>query len=383
MVAKVPIATPSQPNTINTSKTTLQTTPDQQFIWNSLDQDTNVYTQSINPATTQTISNPLSTDPGYGRYLKFTFTATGGTGTVAVAAPDAPFNFINSLNFQDAGGVQLFQLDGYSWAMVQKYCGLFGTFGMGDPLLEEDYSAVDAAGNFTFTLRIPFEYALAQGLTAFGNQAALPKCLITTNPISSIYSTQPTTAPTNITVTCDIGYYAIPNNGNILPPNFGASFQAILQSGSPGFSANSSSIVYTNHLGHQLSGVILICRDSTNARVDAYPAAGSRLTVKLSNSIWRYSTTNEITNQMRKIFNTFDPSYSRETGVLVLSNKDSYTQANLGLLDSGLKSKQTTSGTNLSFQGMTWGSGGTSPYGLQIIPLIIAPPSQTIITPGG
>ena len=384
MAMKVPTSAPAQPNTINTQPAVVTSTPDQQFQWATVGSDNNVYTASITePGFVSTISNPLSTEPGYGRCLKLLFTATGGTGTVAVAAADAPWNFINMLNFQDAGGNTLFNLDGYSLYLMNKYCGLNGTYGLGDPALDDEYSAINSAGNFQFVVRIPFEYALAEGLVAFGNQSAMPKLNITTNPISTVYSTQPTTAPTNVQVTCDIEFYTIPNDGNILPPNFGSSFQAQVQSGSPTFGANSATIVNTNHLGHQLSGVIFIIRDSTNTRIDAFPGSGAYLTVKLSNTTWIYKRTGQITNDMRLLFNTFDPPYSRETGVIVLSNKDSYTKANLGLLDSGLKAKNTVGGTTLSFQGNTWGSGGTPPYTATIIPMLIAPPSKTLISPVG
>lgn len=122
--------------------------------------------------------------------------ATGGTGAVAVAAADAPWNVIDSIVLTDPAGNEIFgPLSGYELYLANKYGGY--AFG-GHPKDSPAFTNVAVTGDFEFLLRVPVEASLRDGYGSLPNQdsSAAYRLRIVQADSASIYTTNPTTLPT-------------------------------------------------------------------------------------------------------------------------------------------------------------------------------------------
>jgi hypothetical protein len=323
---------------------------------------------------------------GFAKNLILTVNASGGVnGTTNVATqPDAPFNVIQSVLFTDPNGTPLYSYTGYELYLINKYGGFGAILGLQDPTQQPDYVPVSTGssgtGNFNFTVVIPFEFAKGLGCIPWDNSAALPNIIIQIAPSSAVYSTAPGTVP-SLTITCDIEYYSITPNG-VLPDMFGTTLQIQKQVATPQFAANSSTPIVIPKLGGAMLGLILVIRDTTNARVDAWPQGNNRLFVQLDTNIWLNSRFSILVNEMARQFYNGQP-FSRETGVLVVTRKNSLTDANLGLLDSGIAALATQPNTSITLTGNTWGSGGSGTYTLSVLAPSVVPPAGAVYVPQG
>src|ERR1700689_2312900 len=79
----------------------------------------------------QFVANPMVSSPGWNkgyRVLTSVAPGTGGSGTSALAVPDAPFNIHQLVQMKDAFGTQLLTGPGYDISyLVPYYSGQFGT----------------------------------------------------------------------------------------------------------------------------------------------------------------------------------------------------------------------------------------------------------------
>jgi hypothetical protein len=218
------------------------------------------------------ITQPLKAVGGYLRGLFITVQATGGTGTVAVAAADAPDNTIASLFLRDPLGQPIAQIDGFGLRCIMNFSGQFGMAGFQDPHSLPSYSAIANTGNFTERFYLPLEldsagYCCLPSL----NAAALPTLTIQIAPAATVYSTLPTTVPT-LTVTVDQLYWAAPVGApNVSPPDVGSSAQwsqGICAQTPP---SGQSGRLTMPRVGTYIHTAIAVVRDSTGARVDVWP----------------------------------------------------------------------------------------------------------------
>lgn len=136
---------------------------------------------------------------GFLRFLVLQVEATGGAqGTAVVAATeDAPFAVFDDLTLSDVNGNPIFgPVNGFHGYLAAKY-GAYAH--ITDAKQLPSYSGVNAAGDFTFTLRIPIEISPRDALGSLANQSASQtyKLRYTIAPSASIYTTAPaTTLPT-------------------------------------------------------------------------------------------------------------------------------------------------------------------------------------------
>lgn len=142
--------------------------------------------------------------PAYGflRSLTILVTATGGAGTVAVAAnEDAPFNVLQNVALTEPNGAQIqFFNSGYDLYLAMKW----GGYGLSqDPKGSPVYSPVavgaNASGNFAFLLKLNVELNGRSGLGSLPNQNAAASFIFRCQLAGSgtVYSTAPnTTLPT-------------------------------------------------------------------------------------------------------------------------------------------------------------------------------------------
>lgn len=320
-----------------------------------------------------TITDPLKSAPGYLRGLRMTYTATGGAGTGAIGAADAPFNVGSLVTLKDAFGNPLIVAPGWeAFYLIPLLSGQFGTLTMRDVKNLPSYSAIGATGNFSFSTYLPLEFVKGYGVISLANASLLPTLNINMNPSSSVYSTAPSTnVPTAIDVRCDADFYWLPEGVAVQPPGLGTTCQWVYQQANPTFGSNSTTIVQLPRLGGYLAEIVLILRDSTGARVDAWPSQFRLLVdgVPL------------IDSSLSEVYDDMSISYqgiTRPTGVIGISRKTSLSQESLGLLDTGETFLSTNPGTLIEVQGAPWGTGGTPPYTLSCLIAQVVPSGELI-----
>lgn len=317
-----------------------------------------------------TVTNPLPSAPGYLRYLDFQVSTSGSTSTAAsVFAADGPFNFVNLIQMKDPWGTPLLTGDGYSLIyLLHKYAGqgLSSVFPACNPAQLPSYVATTASGagsgGFTFHSTIPAEGTKGYGTISIGNSSVMPSLLLSTAGSAQVYTTPPSTLPTAVSVNVDEYYYDIDPAYPVIPPGNGTTFQTSVVLGNQSVAANASARVQLPRTGGYLTNLILVARDSTNARQDIWNSTG-RLRLYVD-GVPRFDE-NFIEAQDRMY--AFSEGVTRDTGVICYSFKTSLSQTNYGLFDTLEEAMQTNPGTLLEVEMTPFGSGGTPPYQIQAI----------------
>lgn len=155
---------------------------------------------AINVAAPGTFNFPI---PSYG-YLSavlLTVTASGGTGTTAVAYEDAPWSMIQQILLTDVNGTPIMQLSGYHAYLASKFGG-YRLFGLDATSLTSIFQPVQTSGNFKFVLPIYLEFA-NDGLGVLVNTDASARYnlqVILASGVAAatgpVYTTAPTGFPT-------------------------------------------------------------------------------------------------------------------------------------------------------------------------------------------
>jgi hypothetical protein len=227
---------------------------------------------SANPLLGELVASPLKPVPGYLSYLDVTVVVTGGTGSAAVAAADAPFSIIRNVQVIDAFGNPIASYSGFELALLNVYGGQGGFF---SPLAGGNYVPVmTTAGNFSFHFVIPFELFAGFCSIPAANASAVPNLRIQLGTSADVYATPPTGMPTGISVTVEECYNSIGlTNPNAEPPDNGASHQWFSQPAPQGIGSAGIIDSQLPPLGGWLTTLILVGRDSLGARADAVLAA--------------------------------------------------------------------------------------------------------------
>jgi len=307
------------------------------------------------------ITKTLKPAPGYLRGLWVTITASGGvgTGTAAVAAADAPWSAIQSIQLKDAFGTVVYQSDGYGLFLVNIYSGQKGTAGFQNPASDTQFSAVNTGGNFTFSLYVPLELDNDTGYCSLPamNAAAQMTIQIQLGTSAQLFTTPP--APTLPTIQVDIyeEFWAVPlSDPSLTPPDDGSSHQWSQSQGQVSVASASNTRVPLPDVGTYLSTLILVLRDSTNARIDT--PFSSDLELWVDGVPVRIEHPQRLFTRMLMQFGV-----TRPTGVAVYTFRDSVGRMvdddNLDLL------LPTTPGTLLEVFSGTWGTFGSGPATVQ------------------
>ena len=287
---------------------------------------------------------------GYVRFYPLYVSATGGTGTVAVASADAPYNAIQNLFLRDPFGQPIIQADGYSLFLIDLYGGQSGVFGFGNNTATlPSFQTVQTSGNFQFRIHIPFEMDSSGycSLPAM-NAASQPSIWVQTNPSNVVYSTPPTGVPT-LQLQLDEEFWAAPvDNPQFAPPDVGSSAQWSVTKAPTGIASNQFQRVVLPRVGALTNTLILILRDSTGARVDAYPPFDLSLWVDGVPHL--YETFLERNDKMFTAYGV-----TRPTGVIVYTFRNS-VQTFVSTADTYDLILPTSPATLLEVGG-TWGSG--------------------------
>src|SRR5215469_9509211 len=265
---------------------------------------------------------PIKPAGGYIRYYPLYITATGGTGTVAVASQDAPYNAIQNVFLRDPFGQPIIQADGYSLFLIDLYGGQSGMLSFGNNTATlPSFSAVANTGNFNFRVHLPLELDSSGycSLPAM-NAASQPSIWVQTNPSSVVYSTLPTTVPT-LQLQLDEQFWSAPvDQPQFAPPDVGSSAQWSVTKAPTGIAANQFQRIVLPRVGTFTHTLILVLRDSTGARVDLFPSTDLSLWVDGVPHL--YETLQERSDKMYAQFGV-----TRPTGVIVYTFRNSVQSA--------------------------------------------------------
>lgn len=265
---------------------------------------------------------PIKPAGGYIRFYPLYITATGGTGTVAVASADAPYNVIQNIFLRDPFGQPMIQADGYSLYLIDLYGGQSGMLGFGNNNATlPSFSAVATSGNFAFRTHLPLELDSSGycSLPAM-NAASQPSIWVQLNPSTVVYSTPPTTIPT-LQLQLDEEFWSAPvDQPQFAPPDVGSSAQWSVTKAPTGIAANQFQRVVLPRVGTYTHTLILVLRDSTGARVDLFPSTDLSLWVDGVPHL--YETLAERADKMYAQFGV-----TRPTGVICYTFRNSVQSA--------------------------------------------------------
>ena len=314
---------------------------------------------SINIGQSWQVASPLTSVPGYIRKWRLKFTASGGvngTETVAITA-DAPYNIVQNVLVQDGFGNQIITGGGYDVLyLIPKYGSQFGLGSAREISNLPSYSPVSVGssgtGDFVFSSVLPLEFAKGIGTIGGANASIQPKIILTGAPSSSVYSTAPGTLPT-LAVNVNTDFYWLPQASNVVPPGEGTSEQWISQPANPTIGTGLAQPVTIPRAGGYVSTLLFVLRDSTGARIDAWP---DPIKIIVDGVPWVNEPFSQLEDDMYIQFQ----GQTRETGVIAVSRKDSLSQEDLGLLDTGMSLLSTQPGTSIQIEG-TWGTISNSP----------------------
>lgn len=292
---------------------------------------------------------------GYMRFYPLYIAATGGTGTVAVASADAPWNAVQNIFLRDPFGQPIIQADGYSLYLIDLYGGQSGMLGFGDnDATLPSYSAVATSGNFQFRLHLPLELdSSGYGSLPVMNAASQPTIWVQMNPSTVVYSTAPTTVPT-LTLQLDEEFWAAPvDNPAFAPPDVGSSAQWSVTKAPTGIASNQFQRIVLPRVGTFTHTLILVLRDSTGARVDGFPSSDLSLWVDGVPQLYE-----NFAERADKMYSAF--GVTRPTGVCVYTFRNS-VQTAVSTADTYDLILPTSPATLLEEVG-TWGSGSGLPF---------------------
>lgn len=260
---------------------------------------------------------------GYMQCLRLGVIASGGAGTGAVLSADGPYNTIQNLFLRDPFGQPVIQADGYSLLLINMYSGQSGMLGFGNlPSSMPSWSAVAATGNFTFWLDIPFELdSSGYGSLASMNASSQPQLQLQMNTSGTVYATPPSVTVPTVQFIANEQFWAAPvDHPEVAPPDVGSSGQwSVARAQSTVASASYQRIVLPR-VGTWIHTLILVLRDSTNARIDQWPT--SDLTLWIDGVPILFETFAERSDKMFKAFGV-----TRPTGVIVYTFRDSVQSA--------------------------------------------------------
>lgn len=324
----------------------------------------------------QSVTDPLPQAPGYAQRIDLRFAGTGGVnGSVTVAASaDATTSVatvVNWLQFKDPMGTPVLVGSGFGMLyLVPMFGGQYGLFKACDITTFPSYSAFSVGGsgtgNFNMDCTIPLEGSLAYGLVAMGNASALPTLQINLAQSSTIFpSVPPGTLPT-IEVDADIPFYGV-SDPSIMPDGLGTTYQWVEIDAPQLIGSASSGRIALGRTAGYLHTLILVLRDSTGARVDNY---GSRIRLWIDGVMLLDQTFDQIRNQM---YRQAGGQFTRPTGVICYSWRESISQVNLGLADTNLRTLPVTPGSLIEVECTPWGTISNAPAKLTAVYGTIVP----------
>lgn len=260
---------------------------------------------------------------GYLSRLRFGIIASGGSGTGAVLSADGPYNTIQNLFLRDPFGQPVIQADGYSLNLINLYGGQTGMLGFGNlPSAAPSWSAVAANGNFTVWFDVPFQLdSSGYGSLATMNAASQPQLQVQTNAPGTVYSTPPSVTVPTLELIVNEEFWGAPvDHPEIAPPDVGSSGQWSVARAQSSVQSGAFQRIVLPRVGTWIHTLILVLRDSTNARIDSWPLTDLSLWVDGVPLIME-----RFAERQDKMFKMF--GITRPTGVVVYSFRNTVQTA--------------------------------------------------------
>ena len=316
-----------------------------------------------------TAADALPQAPGYARKILLRIAGTGGTGasTFTADATASAATIVQNIQLKDGFGTPIFSGSGFGLLYLDPLIsGQFGVLKAADITQQPSYAGFNATGgNFNVWLPLPLEVTPGYGCMSIGNASALPSLLVNLNTTAAIFASGPTLAP-SIEVDAEIQYFEV-DDPSIQPEGLGTTLQHIEAPASPPIGSGASLRIQAPHTAGYLRHMIVVLRDSTGARVDAF---GSRIRLWIDGFPLRDQQLAELGDEFWRLTGGL---VTRPTGVIAYGFGESMSQLNLGSLDSLLECLPITPATQIEVECTPWGSGGTPPYTATIIYGVIVP----------
>ncbi len=257
---------------------------------------------------------------GYLRSLDMYVTASGGNYSAATYTPDAPYNTIQNLFLRDPFGQPIVQASGYGLYLIQLYSGQVGALGFGNnPATLPSWTVGSATtGAFSFRLRIPLEMD-SSGYCSLPdmNASSQPQVQVQFNPSATIYATKTGSTDPTLTTVLDEPFWMAPvDNPQAAPADVGSSGQWSEVRAAAGVGSAQYQRIALPRVGTYIHTLILVLRDATGARIDAWPT--SDLSLWIDGVPMSMESFNERQDAMWTQFGV-----ARPTGVIVYSFRDS------------------------------------------------------------
>ncbi len=298
---------------------------------------------------------PLKAVGGYMQYLSLGVIASGGSGTGAVLSADGPYNTVQNLFFRDPYGQPILQSDGYGLLLIQMYGGQQGMLGFGNlPSALPSWSAVAANGNFTFWLQVPLQLdSSGYGSIVAMNASSQPQIQIQTNPSATVFGTPPSVTVPTLEIVINEPYWGAPvDRPDVAPPSVGSTGQWSQARAQGTVASASYQRITLPRVGTFIHTLILVLRDSTNARIDQWPATDLTLWIDGVPILQE-----RVVERYDKMYRAF--GVARPTGVIVYTFRDS-VQTAVSTADTYDMLLPTTPGTLLEIAG-TFGTISNAP----------------------
>lgn len=342
----------------------------------------------------------LPAAPGFLRGLSMLVAVAGGAAAGATYQPDAPFSYIQSIQFRDINNTIIYQLSGHELYLVNLFGGQAAESGMQNPTALPSFVAGTAAGNFQFRLLVPFELNRSGYCSlAAASQATPMQVLLTLNPLiatGAVYIAAPANQTgQTVTITINQLFWGM-NQGSVEevhPDDLGASCQWTSAGGNqnPALNANTSVIAPT--LSGWLTTLICVLRDSSNtsgagpARINSLPITDETLQLD-GVPVYNKARLDELQDKMARNFGvilsgnaadpaqplaaaTGNPGATLTRGVVPWTWRDDVSEQVMAA-DTLDELVHLAPGTRLEWGG-TFGGNGTGPLNVQFIAGILVP----------
>lgn len=321
-VSTLQVANPANATVTRQAQTTANPPQSSGTPWSRMSRQGQIQGPSNTGQAFGTIWTPtLRAVGGYMRTLEFYVTATGGNYSAATYGADAPYSVIQNIFLRDPYGQPIYQVSGYSLYLQNLYGGQVGVFGFGNnPASLPSWVAGSATtGAFTFRLQIPLE-SDSSGYCSlpFQNASSQPQIQVTFNTAAVVYATHTGTIDPTLTLALDETFWMQPvNNPQAAPADAGSSVQwsELKAQQSPGNATYSR--LQLARVGTYITTIILTLRDSTGARIDAWPLSDLALWVDGVPVLME-----SLNERFDKMFTQFGVT-PRPTGVIVYTFKNS------------------------------------------------------------
>lgn len=283
---------------------------------------------------------------GYLRHLPLTIVADGGSGTGASFNADAPYNVISQVMLKDPYGQPVIQCDGYGLNLINMYGGQIGMLGYGnDVSAKPSWTALSADGEFQFQILLPFELdSSGYGSLATMNAASQPQLQVNFAAAATVYATEPSATTPTLNLYTEEQFWGAPvDQPDLAPPGVGSSGQWSQARAQGTVSSASYQRITLPRVGTWIHTLILVLRDSTGVRINAWPDTDLTLWVDGVPILQeRLITRKDLMYQMFGV--------SAPTGVIVYSFRDS-VQSAVSLADTYDNLLPTTPATSLEIAG--------------------------------